>query len=424
MVQAPHTEVAQPTHHRVVVPFYAYAAVCLLVATVMVFFSSAELTGQHFQPKIIAITHLMALGWCTMIIFGASHQLIPVLIETELYSTRLAMLTFLFAAAGIPILVYGFFVFDLSVWVIIGGSLINLAIISYVINLMLSFKRKPKTDIHAMFIFTASLWLLLTTLLGLLLAINFSQQILTQDSLHFLTLHAHLGIAGWFLLLVLGVGSKLIPMFLISKYENSRLLYVTYFLINGALITFIALFFLTNGNGYAIPAALIAVALAIFGYYCIRCYKERLRKRVDKPVQLSLVSVAAMAVPMMILFLIIYFFPEAGKNNIVTLYGITIFFGWLTAIIFGMTFKTLPFIIWNKLRLADPLSRQANDPRTLYSEKHFLIMMVAYITGALALFVSVLFASAFFIRLSAACLILASLIYNKSIWLMMIRKKL
>ncbi len=423
-VTSTHTNIAPTTSHRAVIPFYAYAALCLLAATILVFFSSSELMGHHFQPKVIALTHLMALGWATMIILGASHQLIPVLIETSLYSTKLAIATFILAATGIPLLVYGFLVFDLAFFVTLGGTLINLSIICYVINLLLSFTRKPKTDIHALFIFSASLWLLLTTLLGLLLAINFTQQILQQDSLHFLTLHAHIGIAGWFLLLVTGVGSKLIPMFLISKYENRKLLYAVYFLINVAILVFIVQFQFNNGEGYMLPAFLITSSIILFAFYCFRCYKERLRKRVDMPVKLSLGAVAAIAFPLMILFLISGFFPDAREQPFITVYGITIFFGWLTAIIFGMTFKTLPFIIWTKLRAANPLSNQPNDPRTLYSERDFLYMMIAYMAGVATLAVSVCLSYKMLVNVSAALLIIAALIYNKSVWLMIFRKQL
>jgi cbb3-type cytochrome oxidase subunit 1 len=64
---------------------------------------------HYFNPKTLAITHLMALGWGTMIILGASHQLLPVLIEGKLDSYLLALLSFIFAAAGIPLLVTGFY---------------------------------------------------------------------------------------------------------------------------------------------------------------------------------------------------------------------------------------------------------------------------------------------------------------------------
>ena len=78
----------------------------------------------------------MALGWGTMVILGASHQLVPVLIEQELYSNKLGYLSFCLAAIGIPLLVYGFYIFDMgwpSKW---GGRLIILAIIVYLLSLI------------------------------------------------------------------------------------------------------------------------------------------------------------------------------------------------------------------------------------------------------------------------------------------------
>ncbi len=424
MAREVNSNIAAPTHHRAVVPFYAYAALCILASSLLIFFSAEELTGHHFQPKIIALAHLMALGWATMVILGASHQLIPVLVETELFSEKIASATFWCAAVGIPILVYGFATFDLSILVVTGGILINFSIISYVINLFCSFIKKPKTDVHAMFILTASLWLLLTTLLGLLLAINFTRPMLSRDSLHFLTLHAHIGILGWFLLLVTGVASKLIPMFLISKYEDKKMLYVIFGAINLGLLIFILLFLLGNGNAYALPALLIASAIFLFIYYCYRCFKERLRKRVDKPVKLSLVSVLATVLP-----LILFYFINNGSaimlnKGIANAYGAIIFFGWLTALIFGMTFKTLPFIIWNKLRLRNPTSGNLNDPRQLYSERDFKILMWTYVAGVILLAVAILFALPNFIKISAVLLVFASLFFNINIWRMITRKKL
>jgi hypothetical protein len=179
-----------------------------------------------------------------------------------------------------------------------------------------------------------------------------------------------------------------------------------------------------NGKGYLLPAVLISSAFVLFAFYCYRCFKERLRKRVDMPVKLSLASVAAIAFPLLILFLISGFAPGVKERPYVTVYGITVFFGWLTAIIFGMTFKTLPFIVWTKLRTANPLSKQANDPRTLYSERHFLYMMIAYIAGVAMLALGVCVSGNFLVKASAALLIIAALFYNKSVWMMITRKKL
>ena len=119
------SDVMYTTTHRVVIPFYAYAGLAFLVATVMLFSGSGEFSGHYFQPHILAITHTMALGWGTMIILGASHQLIPVLIEGELYSITLAYISYLFTAIGIALLVWAFYIFDVGWPAQYGALLIN-----------------------------------------------------------------------------------------------------------------------------------------------------------------------------------------------------------------------------------------------------------------------------------------------------------
>ena len=230
------------TSHKAVIPFYSYAALSFLAAATLLLFSADAFNQHYFHPHTLAITHLMALGWGTMIILGASHQLVPVLIEGKLYSNILAYVSFILAALGIPLLGYGFYTFNMGPATQCGAGMINGAILCYLLNLIASFAGSRNENVHAVFVFTAALWLFSTTLVGLLLVCNFSSNILPADSLHYLSMHAHMGIVGGFLLLVIGVGSRLIPMFLISKYTNVKLLWRVYLLINSGLVAFIILF--------------------------------------------------------------------------------------------------------------------------------------------------------------------------------------
>lgn len=84
MFQASNSTVGNNTSHKVVIPFYVYAAVSLLIATILLLFTTNAFTQHSFHPHTLAITHTMALGWGTMMILGASHQLVPVLIEGKL----------------------------------------------------------------------------------------------------------------------------------------------------------------------------------------------------------------------------------------------------------------------------------------------------------------------------------------------------
>src|SRR5690606_34065909 len=396
----------------VVVPFYLYAAVFLLISCMMLIFATESFQGHHFQPDLLAITHAMALGWGTMMILGASYQLAPVLVESRLQSPLLARVSFVLAGLGIPFLVYGFYSFHLG-WVSQGGAVaINLAVIFYIISLAWSVAKSKTENIHAIFMLTASCWLLVTTLLGLILLLNFTIDLLPQDSLFYLSTHAHSGIVGWFLLLVLGVGSRLIPMFLISKYTNDRLLWLVYILVNLGLL----LFMVTELNPrfpdlHIWAVILISGGIGLFFYLIVKAYQQRIRRKVDEQIKLSLASVGMFMIPLMVLLVLLSGAGTADRPEWVLAYGFCIFFGWLTAIILGMTFKTLPFIIWSKVYQHPSGRNRHPDPKDLFDHKIYQYSMWLYISGFFGFLLGVLLKVEFLLLPTAALLILSAVLY-------------
>jgi hypothetical protein len=414
------------TTYKVVIPFYMYAALSFLFATILLFFSTNAFTQHYFHPRTLAITHTMALGWGTMIILGASHQLVPVLVESKLFSNFLACLSFILAAAGIPLLVYSFFNFQFNWTAQTGAALINAAIVAYLINIAASILKSKTENVHAVFVFTAAVWLLVTTLIGLLLVCNFTDSILPKDSLQYLSLHAHIGIVGWFLLLVIGVGSRLIPMFLISKYDDHRMLWLIYFLINAGLIIFIVAFFLgLPSSVYLLPIAMVLSALFLFGKFCRNAYRQRIRKQVDEQMKMSLLSVAMMLLPIVFLLVLIVLLVFSFANTkLVLAYGFSIFFGWITAIIFGMTFKTLPFIVWNKVYHDKAGLGKTPNPKDLFSTKVFNSMGIAYLTGFVFFAAGILLANTIILQAATILLLITAFLYNWNVLKMLMHKPL
>ncbi|MBS1738617.1 MAG: cytochrome C oxidase subunit I [Bacteroidetes bacterium] len=424
MFAAATSGLAKNTSFKVVLPFYFYAALCFLFASILLIFSSAAFTQHYFHPYTLTVTHAMALGWGTMIILGASHQLVPVLIEGALFSDFLAYCSFIAAALGIPLLLYGFYHFDFSVFTKAGAILINLAIIFYLVNLAVSMARSKKENVHAIFVFTAALWLLITTLLGLLLLYNFTSNILSNDSLYYLPVHAHIGVIGWFLLMVMGVGSRLIPLFLISKYHNEKLLWWIFILINLALIIFIFNFlfsFYPVINFFCVGA--IALAIGLFGYYCRKAYQQRLRRKVDGQLRISLLSIAFMVIPVVLsIVLIILSFYFVENNSVVLAYGFCIFFGWITAIILGMTFKTLPFILWNRTYHHRSAVQKTPNPKDLFNSRVFNMMAVAYLIGFVVFLIGIFGGFIYVLQVGAVCIFLSAILFNLNIFKMVIHK--
>ncbi len=411
------------TTHKVVLPFYLYAALSFLICTIILFFSAKAFTQHYFHPHILAITHIMALGWGSMIILGASHQLVPVLIEGSLYSTKLAYCSFILAAVGIPIMVYGFYIFDMGWPAKWGGRLVLLAVLCYVINLAVSIVKSKTKNVHSYFIFTASLWLLLTAFLGLMLVYNFSYSFLPKESLKYLPLHAHIGVIGWFLLLVIGVGSRLIPMFLISNYINPKLLWLIYLLINVGLVFFLIKFLYYPYGSYNIPIGALLLALIFFGKYCYSTYRQRIRRQVDEQMKISLLSVMMMLLPVIFLVSITGWLLADKRNvQIVLIYGFVIFFGWITVIIFGMTFKTLPFIVWNKVYHQKAGLGKTPNPKDLFNNRIFIVMALTYHSGFILFIAGTYLVDVFILNFATTYLILSAVLYNYNVIKVLLHK--
>ncbi len=398
-----------------VLPFYGYAALSFLAGTLLLLCYSDDFTGHYFNPSLLAITHIMALGWCTMIILGASHQLVPVIIEAALFSRFLARSSFWLAAIGIPLLVYGFYRFDMGLPAKLGGSLIVLAVLAYVINIACSIHRSQTENVQSVFIITAALWLLSTVAVGLVLVINFSIPLLPANSLDYLSLHAHMGLVGWFLLLIIGVGSKLIPMFLISKFQQNRLLWWIYALINTGLISFVLLF-VYNAHAYLhyFPVILVLAGILLFMGYCYLAWRTRIRQSVDDPMKISLLSVLLMAVPALLLLIVMTLLIglDTVPTRLITLYGFILFFGWLSSLILGMTFKTLPFIVWNKVYHSLLGRIKPPNPKDLYKDKLFQVMGYCFVGGLLLFGTGIGFAVPLLLKSGALLLLLTAILYN------------
>lgn len=379
--------------YKIVSTHYLIAGLFFLVLAGMFLFSLETLSGHYFQPKILAMTHAAALGWGSMIIFGALYQLLPVILETKLHSIKLAWTSITFFVPGIILLVYCFWIFDPGMYMQIAGVLVFIAIVLFNLNVFFTVKHKKQESIFQEFIITACLWLTLTALLGVLMIFNFQYSFLQKDHLHFLRLHAHMGIAGWFLMLIIGVSAKLLPMFLISGYEKKHLLLLAYFCINAALLLFLLDGYLHGINGYTYFVLLLGLTgICFYLFYIFRCFQSRIRKDVDLPMVKSLLSFVFLAAGILILPFILYYHlkNDAFAVNLSTLYGSLIFMGWISLLILGQTFKTLPYIVWVKHyeqltgKVKTPLPSDLINKGLLYVQSFaFLLFLLAFGSGFL-----------------------------------------
>ncbi len=369
-----------------ILPFYATGAVAFVILCVVMLLTPQSFTQHYFTPHMLTIVHIAALGWGTMIIFGAAHQLLPVICEQDLYSEKMASLVWYTLATGIILLTSTFWNLSVGWLMITGGSLIVFSVILYVINVWKTSRICKKYSVQKLFITSSALWLLFTVTVGLLLAINLAFPFFDVSHLEILKLHAHAGIAGWFLQLITGVSTKLVPMFLLGKSDKNHLLLNAFIFQNAGLILFLTDgYFIEITTRSLVYAGLVLIGIIFWLMYLRDAYKNRLRKRVELLMKHSFLSFLSLVISVL-LIPVVYF---SNGYRWTMLYGNLLFMGWITNIILGKTFKTLPFIIWNGHYKHLSGKVKVPLPKHLYSEKltvwQFRTFIAAFLVFALGL---------------------------------------
>lgn len=411
--------------YRLIILHYLISGICFVLLALLLLSLSGNFPRHYFAPGTLAITHLAALGWGTLIIFGACYQLLPVLLECNLYSERLPWIILALFLPGLFCLVYSFWVFDPGFHMQAGGLLLSSSIILFCVLVFKTAGQSKIASAHKDFILTSCVWLAATAILGTLMVFNFQYAFLPKDHLHFLRLHAHMGIAGWFLMLIIGVSAKLIPMFLVSRKQPAGLLSWSYYLINISLLLFMADGYI---NGLNLKTHLLVFimlcGLAFYLVYVRECFQSRLKKKLDIPILKTVLSIGFLSLSILLLPAIVQFAVEknAWSVKLSSLYGILIFMGWITAIIMGQTFKTLPFIVW--VKKYEHLSGKANIPMPadLYHEKLLKLQYVAYIAFCLSFFAGFLLSDTTLMLIGALCIVIAAAAYLGNVIILITHK--
>ncbi|MEN8186207.1 MAG: hypothetical protein ABFR05_03640 [Bacteroidota bacterium] len=409
----------------VVKPHFIFGAIAFLILSVMILLADSTLLGAYFDSKIIAITHMAVLGWAIMIVFGALYQLIPVVFETSLFSEKLAKFTFWLSGFSVLFLTYSFWVADYTGLLPYAALLMFVSLLLFVANVILSYKNSRKKSISSRFVITAVFWLAITELIGTLIAFNFRFNFFSEAHLHYLKIHATIGLIGWFLLLIIGVASILIPMFLVSHQLDNKKLEKAYYLINFGLLA-ITVNWLFIHQDFIDPFFWLSIVIGIvfFFSFVYDSYKKRIRKVLDVGMKHTMISIISIVLPIIVSLIIMVGFSINSSLLLraTTLYGFAIIFGLITTLILGQTYKTLPFIVWLEKYQALVGKVKTPLPRELYSEKIANIHLYVYLFFILFMILGMIFNEILLIRIGSYLLLIVAILYNINVFKIIFHK--
>src|SRR5690606_15462132 len=121
-----------------------------------------------------------------------------------------------------------------------------------------------------------------------------------------------------------------------------RLLHVVYYMLNSSLIIFLVNdIWIRSLQVRNISFVLLLGAFMCYVGYVVVCYRTALRKHLDQGMKLTFISLSFMS----ILFALSFANTLVGhsyKPNMIIAFGFAFFAGFVSTIIMGQTFKTLP----------------------------------------------------------------------------------
>ena len=413
----------------VVVPHFLLGAIGLLIASVLSVVHYEDFLGYHITPEILSITHLMILGWVILVIFGALYQLIPVVMEVKIYSEKLAYATLVIMVFGVFFLVSGFLKFDFKFThnIAMGGTFIIIAVLLFAINTLKSAAASPKKSISRLYIIASGLYLLLNVSLGLFMVMNMSYHWLPIAHTQFLKTHLVVGLAGWFLMLIIGVAARLMPMFLIVHKVREELLKKGFYLINTGVILAFILAWIPNYPTMLFGVALLFVlaGVLLFLWFNYDVFSKRMRRKLDSGMKPTAVAISILGLSVLA-FMAVYvgddvFGLPAGRLEILA--GVLMIYGFFTGLIFGQTYKTLPFIIWLFYYQKVVGKQKTPLPGQMYNSKLVDLHTYSFIISILLFIAGLLFSAKYVVLAATIVMLFTSTVYAINASKMIFHKK-
>lgn len=333
---------------RLPLAFMGLGLAWLVAATALLVAQPALLSLPHPHPQVVALTHAWVLGFFVTVACGAVYQLAPVALGTTLCNERHGWWHFGLHAVGVPGMVYSFWRWDLR---LLGhfGFAVALGIVLFAVNTWRTVRHSGRHGTVAWSLSLAAGWLLTTVLVGLLLAANRFWSFIPIDPVALLRAHAHLGLVGFFVTLLQGVGFQLVPMFTLAEVRDWRLANI------GLVLSQVGLLGLAPALVWHIAPLALLCALAIAasmicsGVGLRRALATRKKRPLDSGTRSFLrggVGVCAAAIAGVALVAPGSPWGSAPGGFSAMVYAILGLAGGLLPCIAGMMCKIVPFLTW------------------------------------------------------------------------------
>lgn len=326
--------------------YLATAQAAFLLAVTWAVFEADALADHYYLSHTFALTHLITLGWISMTIMGAAYQLVPVALEAQLYSERIARWQYWFMLLGVIGMAAHFWNghFSGMAW---SAGLVLVAALLFVWNMGATLWRLPRWGIVAKHVAASVGFLLATAIVGNLVALDKVLGFWRGEVLNIVHAHAHLAALGWVTMMIFGVAYRLIPMFALAADPDERLPNWQFWIFTAGVAGLYPTILL-GSRMQAFFGALVAAGIGLFAHQVFRIAHGRKKPALDWGVRTALTALGYLValVPVGLAFAAGLVPDGEFASRLAFAYGFLGLMGWASLTIIGMMHKIVPFLVW------------------------------------------------------------------------------
>ncbi len=329
--------------------YLGFAHVCLFAAMATLAVRAEDLGGFYYHPRLIAVVHLVTLGFVTSASLGALYLVCPLALRLPLPEGRLDFWASLSWMLGVSGVVSHFWLESYHGMAWSGG--LALATPLWLGGRVLAGLRRAPIPLESRLpVALALVNLYLAAALGILLGIHKQDPLLPLAQLDGVHAHVHLAGTGFVTLLIVGVGYRILPMVLPAAMPRGRAALASAIVLETGALG-LALAFLA-AKPLLVPFAVVTLMglLLFFSRVAFMLRNRRpapsARPRPDWAVLHALSAIACLAVTWA-LGLLLAFLPQSDVTlRLAFVYGVFALVGFFSQLVIGVEARLVPLAAW------------------------------------------------------------------------------
>ncbi len=321
---------------RAPLKFFLTTPIFAIVAGLFILFSS-DFTIH--SPNMIALIHLLTIGYMVMIIFGALQQMLPVVAGAVIPKAKTtANITYTFLILGLISFIFAFIYYNKILFFLSASSLL-LGLFYFTAIAIFQLLKVTNKSYIVIGIIISLIFFVSAFLLGVHLVISHATANISIHHYDFALIHYNYMFFGFIFLLIVSITIQVVPMFWVTDSFNinhQKIIIISTVVL--LILYTVNIFF--DLNLEFIYKSIFTIIILFFTYITISKLKHRRRKLKDITVYFYFTSMVFLSIGA------IYWLALSFFDIQITVFAILMGLGFAVSLMNGMLYKIVPFLTW------------------------------------------------------------------------------